>query len=46
MYVFDGFSHAEISEVLGISVGASKSQLFKARKMLQSIVTCEIETRA
>jgi|WetSurMetagenome_2_1015567.scaffolds.fasta_scaffold336159_2 RNA polymerase sigma factor (sigma-70 family) len=35
MYVFDGFSHKEIAEHLKISEGTSKSQLFKARKMLQ-----------
>ena len=35
MYVFDGYSHKEIAEHLKISEGTSKSQLFKARKMLQ-----------
>ena len=35
MYVFDGYSHKEIAEQLKISEGTSKSQLFKARKMLQ-----------
>lgn len=35
MYVFDGYSHKEIAEMLDISEGTSKSQLFKARKMLQ-----------
>jgi len=35
MYVFDGYSHKEIAEHLNISEGTSKSQLFKARKMLQ-----------
>ena len=35
MYVIDGFSHKEIGEQLGISEGTSKSQLFKARKLLQ-----------
>jgi len=35
MYVFDGYSHKEIAEYLNISEGTSKSQLFKARKMLQ-----------
>jgi RNA polymerase sigma-70 factor (ECF subfamily) len=36
MYAIEGFSHAEIGEVLGISENTSKSQLFKARKWLQS----------
>ncbi len=35
MYVFDGYTHKEIAEQLNISVGTSKSQLSKARKMLQ-----------
>ena len=35
MYVFEGYSHKEIAEQLEISEGTSKSQLFKARKMLQ-----------
>ena len=38
LYVMEGYRHAEISEILGISVGASKSQLFKARKMLQGML--------
>jgi len=36
MYVIDGYSHVEIAEALGISVSTSKTQLMKARKMLQS----------
>ena len=35
LYVIEGFAHQEIAEILDISVGASKSQLFKARKLLQ-----------
>lgn len=35
MYVFDGFSHNEIAEELGISVNTSKTQLLKARKKLK-----------
>jgi len=35
MYVIDGYSHKEISEVLSISESTIKSQLFKARKQLQ-----------
>jgi RNA polymerase sigma factor (sigma-70 family) len=38
MYVIDGFSHKEIAEQLGISVGTSKSNLSKARVLLQNIV--------
>jgi RNA polymerase sigma-70 factor (ECF subfamily) len=35
MFVIDGFSHNEIAERLGISVGTSKSNLSKARALLQ-----------
>ncbi len=35
MYAIEGYKHQEISEMLNISVGTSKSQLFKARNMLQ-----------
>jgi RNA polymerase sigma-70 factor (ECF subfamily) len=35
MYAIEGYKHHEIAELLKISVGTSKSQLFKARQMLQ-----------
>lgn len=35
LYVIEGYDHKEIAAILDISVGTSKSQLFKARKMLQ-----------
>ncbi|TGE18027.1 RNA polymerase sigma factor [Hymenobacter elongatus] len=35
LYALEGFSHPEIAELLGISEGTSKSQLSKARAMLQ-----------
>ena len=35
MYAIDGYKHSEIAKMLNISEGTSKSQLFKARKMLQ-----------
>ena len=35
LFVVDGFSHEEISRQLNISVGASKSNLAKARQRLQ-----------
>lgn len=35
MYVLDGYSHKEIGELLGISDGTSKSNLARARKILQ-----------
>lgn len=38
MYVIDGFTHKEIAEKLGVSISTSKSQLMKARKMLQILL--------
>ncbi len=35
MYAIEGYKHHEISQMLNISEGTSKSQLFKARKKLQ-----------
>ena len=35
MYAIEGYKHNEIAELLNISEGTSKSQLFKARQMLQ-----------
>lgn len=35
MYVIEGYSHKEISEELGISEATSRSQLMRARTMLQ-----------
>lgn len=35
LYAIEGYAHAEIAERLGISEGTSKSQLSKARQLLQ-----------
>lgn len=35
MYAIEGYTHKEIAEVLGISEGASKSQLSRARAILR-----------
>ena len=35
MYAIEGYKHNEIAEMLNISEGTSKSQLFKARQLLQ-----------
>lgn len=35
MYVIEGYSHKEIADTLGITEGASKSQLSRARAILQ-----------
>ena len=36
MYVIEGFKHKEIAEELGIDINTSKSQLSRAKKLLQS----------
>ena len=36
MYEIDGYSHVEISEMTGIPVGTSKSNLFRAKAILQN----------
>ena len=36
MYVLEGMTHKEIAEILGCSLGTSKSQLSKARKYLRA----------
>ncbi len=35
LYAIEGYRHQEIAEILGITESTSKSQLFKARKLLQ-----------
>ncbi|WP_435415289.1 RNA polymerase sigma factor [Polaribacter aestuariivivens] len=35
LYAIEGYKHSEIAEKLGVSESTSKSQLFKARKLLQ-----------
>jgi RNA polymerase sigma factor (sigma-70 family) len=37
LYAVDGYSHSEISELLGIQESTSKAQLSKARKQLQHL---------
>jgi len=41
MFIIDGFSHEEIAEQLHISIGTSKSNLYKARQQLQKILKNE-----
>ncbi|MDH5366009.1 MAG: sigma-70 family RNA polymerase sigma factor [Cyclobacteriaceae bacterium] len=38
LYAIEGYSHKEICEQLGITINTSKSQLSRARKMLQSML--------
>lgn len=35
LYAIEGYNHQQIGELMGISENTSKTQLFKARKMLQ-----------
>lgn len=46
MFAIEGFTHKEIAEKLSISEGTSKSQYFKARKILQKKVEYLINYRA
>ncbi len=38
LYAIEGYDHPEIADILGISVGASKSNLFKARAKLKILL--------
>ena len=38
LYVVEGYSHKEIGDMLGISEGTSKSQLARARYLLQKMI--------
>ncbi len=44
MYVIEGYSHKEISDILGISEGTSKSQLARAKVILKKIVETKLTT--
>jgi RNA polymerase sigma-70 factor (ECF subfamily) len=43
MNVVDGYAHKEIAESLGISESTSRSQFFKARKLLQKKINQDYE---
>jgi RNA polymerase sigma factor (sigma-70 family) len=38
LYIIDGFSHLEISKLLNVSIGTSKSSLSRARKNIQEFL--------
>lgn len=42
LFVIEGYSHKEIAEMLGITEGTSKSQLSKARGMLQKKLVSQL----
>jgi RNA polymerase sigma-70 factor (ECF subfamily) len=39
LYVIEGYKHHEIAEMLNISAGTSKTQLFRARKSLKEMIS-------
>jgi RNA polymerase sigma-70 factor (ECF subfamily) len=43
MYVVEGYTHKQIAEILGISEGTSKSQLSRAKIILQELVRKHID---
>jgi RNA polymerase sigma factor (sigma-70 family) len=43
MYVVEGYTHKEIADMLGISEGTSKSQLSRAKVILQDMVRTYID---
>jgi RNA polymerase sigma-70 factor (ECF subfamily) len=45
MYVIEGYTHKQIAEALGISEGTSKSQLSRAKLILQDLVKSYIDKR-
>ncbi|MGZ3845162.1 MAG: RNA polymerase sigma factor [Flavisolibacter sp.] len=45
MYVVEGYTHKQIADMLGISEGTSKSQLSRAKLILQDLVKTFIEKR-
>ena len=45
MYVVEGYTHKEIGDILGISEGTSKSQLSRAKVILQQMVKKFIEEK-
>ena len=45
MYVIEGYTHKQIADELGISEGTSKSQLSRAKIILQDLVRKHIEKR-
>lgn len=43
MYVVEGYTHKQIGDILGISEGTSKSQLSRAKTILQGLVNKHVE---
>jgi len=45
LYVVEGYTHKEIGDMLGISEGTSKSQLSRAKVLLQEMVKTYLDER-
>ena len=45
MYVIEGYTHKQIAEAMGISEGTSKSQLSRAKQILQDLVKRFVDKR-
>jgi RNA polymerase sigma-70 factor (ECF subfamily) len=41
MYVIEGYKHAEIAEILKVTVGTTKTQLHRARKALKEMISTD-----
>jgi len=46
MYVVEGYTHKEIGDIMGISEGTSKSQLSRAKIILQDLVKKFLEEKS
>jgi RNA polymerase sigma factor (sigma-70 family) len=44
LYVVEGYSHEEIGSLLGIEASTSRTQLTKARRLLQSLIVKQFNT--
>jgi RNA polymerase sigma-70 factor (ECF subfamily) len=45
MYVIEGYTHKQIADILNISEGTSKSQLSRAKLILQDLVKRFVDRR-
>ena len=43
LYLFEGYDHAEIAEIMGITVSTSKSQFNRAKKKLREMIHKEVQ---
>jgi len=39
MYVIEGYKHVEMAQILNVTVGTTKTQLFRARKALKEMIS-------